>query len=269
MRYKMLCTDLDGTLLALKNKPSEFTCGVFKKYAKRLNMVLVSARMPSGIKYIQEILGVTNQPIICYNGALVMHGDKVLDSHTLSIDLVKKVAHLCQNHQVALGLYSYDEWFAPAPSERVSKEEFNTQTKVVFEPTLTTLDRWQQEDKGAHKLMLMGTKQGADQLQELLDTEFKKEMDIYRSNDTLIEISPAGIDKLSGIKALTQPGISLSDIMAFGDNYNDISMLQGVGLGVAVENGRQEVKDIADQHAKSCATDGVAHFLEEYFNSDK
>ncbi|MCW1953121.1 MAG: HAD family hydrolase [Flavobacteriia bacterium] len=269
MRYKMLCTDLDGTLLALKNKPSEFTSQLFKKYATEISIVLVSARMPSGIRYIQEILGVTNQPIICYNGALVMNGEQVISSHTIPVKLIKDVANLCQNHQVALGLYSYDEWFAPAPSERVAKEEFNTQTKVVFEPTLTTLDRWQQEDKGAHKLMLMGTKQGADQLQELLDTEFKKEMDIYRSNDTLIEISPAGIDKLTGIKALTQPGISLSDIMAFGDNYNDISMLQGVGLGVAMENGRQEVKDIADQQAKSCAADGVAHFLEHYINTYK
>ena len=94
MRYKMLCTDLDGTLLALKNKPSEFTAQLFKKYATEISIVLVSARMPSGIRYIQEALGVSQQPIICYNGALVMKGDKVIDSHTISIDLVKKVAHI-------------------------------------------------------------------------------------------------------------------------------------------------------------------------------
>jgi hydroxymethylpyrimidine pyrophosphatase-like HAD family hydrolase len=56
--------------------------------------------------------------------------------------------------------------------------------------------------------------------------------------------------------------------MAFGDNYNDISMLQGVGLGVAMENERPELKEIADQQAKACAADGVAHFLEQYFNTE-
>lgn len=116
--------------------------------------------------------------------------------------------------------------------------------------------------------MLMGTYASANLVQEILEKEFKNKLDIYRSNDTLIEISPAGVDKLKGIKALLGPETSLSGVMAFGDNYNDISMLQGVGLGVAMENGRPELKEIADQQAKACAADGVAHFLEQYFNTE-
>ena len=110
-------------------------------------MVLVSARMPSGMYYIQEALGIENEPIVCYNGALVLDRQKVISSTYITIELIEKVWAICENYGVAIGLYSHDEWFAPNPSERITKEEFNTQTKVAFEPTTVTISRWKKQKK--------------------------------------------------------------------------------------------------------------------------
>jgi hydroxymethylpyrimidine pyrophosphatase-like HAD family hydrolase len=56
---------------------------------------------------------------------------------------------------------------------------------------------------------------------------------------------------------------SLEDIIAFGDNYNDIEMLENVGCGVAVKNAREEVKAISNYVTLKNTDDGVAHFIEE------
>ena len=261
MIIKMLCSDLDGTLLGLKNNTTPKCSKVFKTYKDRLKMVLVSARMPSGMHYIQKELGIEVQPIICYNGALVMQGSKILSSHYISLNLVAKIIELSQEFNVAVGLYSHDQWTAPFRSERIDKEEFNTQTKVILESNLTTLKRWEAQKIGAHKLMLMGVKENIDALFKTLVAQYSSDLGVYRSNDTLIEITPGGIDKLSAIKSLLDHNIGLENILAFGDNFNDISMLSAVGYGVAVENARKAVKEIAKETIDSCINDGVANFL--------
>jgi hydroxymethylpyrimidine pyrophosphatase-like HAD family hydrolase len=60
-------------------------------------------------------------------------------------------------------------------------------------------------------------------------------------------------------------GIDLKDVIAFGDNYNDIDMLQSVGLGVAVNNARPEVKAAAKEITVDSVKDGVAIVIEKYF----
>jgi hypothetical protein len=71
------------------------------------------------------------------------------------------------------------------------------------------------------------------------------------------------VSKLSAIKLLLGKDESLKDVIAFGDNYNDIEMLENVGCGVAVANARNEVKLIADYITLENTKDGVAHFIEE------
>ena len=94
----------------------------------------------------------------------------------------------------------------------------------------------------------MGTKTKMDKITPILGARFKKEMNCYRSNDTLIEIAPKSVSKLSAIKSLLHSGETLEDVIAFGDNYNDIDMLKNVGYGVAVANARPEVKNIVEKY---------------------
>lgn len=263
MKFKVLCSDLDGTLLTTKSNVSQFTVSTINHIKNEMRVILVSARMPSGMRYIQQDLGILDQPIICYNGALVLDGEKELLSIFIPLETVKSIYDICKSLKIELGLYVNDQWFVANASERVDKEIRYTKTYPSFIPYSITFRYLEKEKLGAHKLMLMGTKESADELMPMLHENFESELTIYRSNDTLIEVAPKLVSKLSAIELLLKPDESLADVIAFGDNYNDIEMLEAVGTGVAVGNAREEVKNIANYIALANGDDGVADFIEK------
>lgn len=261
MNYKLLCSDLDGTLLSTKSDVSDYTIHQIKRIRDYIRVILVSARMPSGMYYLQERLGINNQPIICYNGALILNDGKEIFSTTISSDILLEVYKLSTPLNIYLGIYELDNWFVPKSSHRVEKEINNTKTQPQIQDTLVSLSTI--KNRGAHKVMLMGTKESADQLMPLLQNNLGNKLHLYRSNDTLIELAPKSVSKLSAIKLIMRPNDSLEDIIAFGDNYNDIEMLEAVGSGVAVANAREEVKKIANYITLSNTDNGVADFIQK------
>jgi len=254
MNYKVLCSDLDGTLLTTKSDVSEFTISEIERVKKRIRIILVSARMPKSMTYLQDRLGITNQPIICYNGALIRKGSQTIFSEVIDFKTLEKVFQLSENYQIKMGLYHNNEWYAEETSERIKKEIHHTRATPVFRPTPVTLADWKSRNIGAHKIMLMCM---------LLDN-FNTQMNCYRSNDTLIELAPKSVSKLSAIQFVLDKTETLNDVISFGDNYNDIEMLEHSGCGVAVENAREEVKSIANHCTLKNTENGVAHFISQH-----
>ncbi|MGJ8739042.1 HAD family hydrolase, partial [Zobellia laminariae] len=78
------------------------------------------------------------------------------------------------------------------------------------------------------------------------------------------EVAPKSVSKLSAIKSLLQEGESLEHVISFGDNYNDIEMLQHSGHGVAVGNAREEVKAVAHAVTLSNTENGVADYIKKH-----
>lgn len=262
--HSIFCSDLDGTLLTTKSDVSQFTIKEINRIKDQVRVILASARMPKAMFYIQKDLGITNEPMICYNGAYVLVGERELLSAYIPMHVVEDIYNLCLGTPTALGLYHKDEWCVPNISERVGKEIKYTKAYPICQPTLTTINNWKKRNIGAHKIMLMGTKQSSDTIFNMLRQEYTSELHSYRSNDTLIELAPAAVSKLSGLKAIIGNAHSLSEVVAFGDNYNDIEMLQAVGCGVAVANARESVRKIADYVTLPNTEDGVAHFIREH-----
>lgn len=263
MKYKILCSDLDGTLLSTKSDVSEFAISEVARIKNDTRVILVSARMPRAMVYLQRRLAILDQPMVCYNGALVLDGDTEIASTVIEMQQLLEIHNLAQLHFTKLGLYYKDEWYVEDNTLRVRKEIRYTQSTPVFRNTPETLKDWEARNVGAHKVMLMGTKITSDKLYPLLEKQFGNDLHLYRSNDTLIEIAPKSVSKLTAIKHLLKEDESLQDVIAFGDNYNDIEMLEHCGLGIAVGNARDEVKAIADEIALPNYEDGVAQFIKE------
>ena len=88
--------------------------------------------------------------------------------------------------------------------------------------------------------------------------------DLVRWHRTGVDVMPRGVNKWTGCQwVMQQTGFSPEQAIAFGDGLNDMQMLQGVGLGIAMDNGHPDLKAIADYVAPALHLDGIATMLEE------
>ena len=93
-----------------------------------------------------------------------------------------------------------------------------------------------------------------------------KNFSVYRSEPYFLEILPKGIDKAQCLAQLLKLlSIDREEMIACGDGFNDLSMIEYAGLGVAMENAVRPVRNAADYVTLSNNDDGVAHVVEKFF----
>lgn len=114
------------------------------------------------------------------------------------------------------------------------------------------------------KCLMVGDPSHIAHIEPLMQQRFPQ-LAIYRSAPFFLEIVPQGVDKANSIERLRQiiGGIEVSEIAAFGDGYNDISMVQYAGIGIAMSNGCDEIKRIAQFVSVSNDECGVAYAIEQ------
>lgn len=265
MTPKIAFSDIDGTLLNADREPSAaLQREVARLSEKNIPFVLISSRPPMAMTWIQEMLNVSGLPLVAYNGGLVIVDGKTQHSCAIPVDIVRTVEMLNRDLKLSVQLFHGDEWYVEALDHYANREARNTRVAPVVKSNDAVIVDWAKRGLGAHKIMVMGDAKGIDAMVGTLGKSYGDELHLYRSKDDYLEIANKDISKLTGISHVLSakyPAISLADCVAFGDNYNDIEMLEGVGLGVAVANARAEVKAVADVLTGNAKEDGVADFL--------
>jgi len=268
MDLKIAFTDIDGTLL---NKDREVSSMLKEEVARitenEIPFILISSRMPAAMTHLQKDLGIEGLPLICYNGGLVIVDDEIVDDISISTDILKDIASLNKENNFHISLYNNDDWYVPSMDFWAKREASNTKVTPTVKNIEDVICLWEKEDKGAHKVMCMGDKEYIDEVVVALQKKFSKELHLYRSKDTYLEIANKNISKLTGIEELLAskyPKFTLENCIAFGDNYNDLEMLSAVKVGVAVGNAKEEVLEIANFIADVNKNDGVAKTISKY-----
>ncbi|WP_378183571.1 Cof-type HAD-IIB family hydrolase [Aquimarina sp. SS2-1] len=260
---RIIFSDIDGTLLNAERELSALTISEIKRVKDTIPVILISSRMPSAMTHLQKELEITHMPLICYNGGLVLVDKKPVHSTFITTDVISKLHKFNEDHLFHISLYHNDDWFVPQMDFWANREAQNTKVTPIVKSTKDVIEIWKTENKGAHKIMCMGDEEHIDKAFSFLETNFSDTLHLYRSKPTYIEVAHKSISKLTAIELLleTHYKISLSDVVAFGDNYNDIAMLKAVGTGVAVANAKPETLKIADVITLSGKEDGVATYI--------
>ena len=141
-------------------------------------------------------------------------------------------------------------------------------TKVI--PSVSqhevVLRNWENKKAGAHKVMCMGNATEIDKLLGLLTAAFPENLNLYRSKPTFMEITPRAVSKSTAFKYLLNfLLIDPSEAVAVGDNYNDLEMLKDAGLGIAMGNSPDSVKQAADYVTLSNNDNGLAAAVRKFF----
>ncbi len=265
MKYKIVFSDIDGTLLNKERQLSTATISEIKKLQGKIPFILISARMPSAMRHLQKELEIEALPIISYNGGLILVDDQVVSSTEIPMNIIESLTHWNAELNCHLSLYHNDEWYVPAMDQWASREVNNTKVTPEIKDHTSIIEKWTSENKGAHKIMAMGDASQIDLIVDFLSENFSDDLHLYRSKSTYLEISPKQISKLTAVKYLLDQhfNFDLEHVIAYGDNYNDVEMLNHVGFGVAVGNARDEAKGVAKHITALSTEDGVAQSLQQ------
>jgi Cof subfamily protein (haloacid dehalogenase superfamily) len=271
-KIKVVFSDIDGTLLNSNHQITSSTKKIIRRVIqKEIEFILCSARMPSGMKAIYNDLNIKS-PIICYNGALVLEktggngNSEILYSATISQIEANKIYDFIKRKfsNVSFNLFSYDQWLVEDKDEKWTKQESEI---IQVQPQVINVKKHIAKDKAVHKILCMGESRYISELESELKNSLLN-VCCHRSKDTYLEITSTNASKELGIKAIKEfLGVESEEVMAIGDNYNDMAMIEYAGIGVAMGNAPQQVKDVSDFVTKSNDQEGMKLALETFILS--
>ncbi len=254
MRYKLAAIDLDGTLLRRDGSLSERTRAALQ--ATPLEIVLVSARGPRGVREVVDAAGLAGT-------AIASNGGMVLDLREQSVRRIRAI-----ETEVAVRLVETLRERLPGILFGVERESFAHEQGFSAwnwtpPPDTRIGDALELLDEPPTKLILRHHGHELEVIAAAAREVLGDEACVYISGEWVVEVSAAGVNKAAALAEVCEElAIEPRHVVAFGDHLNDVPMLAWAGHGVAVANAHPDVIDAADEVTASNEEDGVAIVLE-------
>jgi Cof subfamily protein (haloacid dehalogenase superfamily) len=269
-RYKLLVTDVDGTLLAGEGQVSGENRAAVRELAERgVPVALCTGRSIMSCRSIIEQLELQDHHHIFFDGALVtnLNGGEPVHSIHLTPDVVQTMVAFAEENGIDLEL-------AAAHGSFSERETWSARIKPVLFGHPVTVGPlsgiWERETIIRGSLTV---REPGDEAQvELFSHRFRDDLSIVRAHSPefpdveFLNLVARGLSKGRAIEALANHlRISTDDVVAAGDWLNDIPMLEAAGLAVAMGNAHADVKAIADYVTLTAAEHGLAHAIRRFF----
>ena len=267
MNYRILALDLDGTLTnEQKQITSRVKTAVWRAVEQAgVTVVLASGRPLMGLwKPARELeLERLGGYMLSCNGAQIVRckDGRTVFERKLPREVLPYVCALADEY----GLIGYTYDAQGIISEKSSNvyvqvEAFNNAIPVRVVKSLTEAVTWD-----VNKCIMVGKPAQLKLAQARLRERFGAAVTPVFSYDFMLEIMPAGVEKGLSLAWLTgELGYTREQVIACGDSLNDLPMIEYAGLGVAMANAYDAVKDLADYVAPSNEQDGVAHVVDQF-----
>lgn len=264
---KMIAIDLDGTLLTDQKQISVANkAALAAAKAQGVKIVLCTGRPLTAIEgYLEELqLTEPGDYSITFNGGLVQKNDtgEIMEKAALSLAEVLEIAQLASDLSLPLDVL-VDGLVKQLPTASSHPSIYGELNRLLtFVPaTLAELN----ELETYNKVVVAIEADYLDQQAALIPTEFRDKYEVIKTRANLLEFMPKGITKAYGIELLAGDlGITAAEVMAIGDEENDIPMIEYAGIGVAMANAVPAAKAVADVVTLSNEADGVAQVVQEY-----
>ncbi len=266
MKYKVLALDLDGTLTNSAKVVSPYTREVLDRAQDAgVTLLLVSGRPTPGVQWVADMIELHkhNGYLLAYNGSEIIEsatGKKIFDFH-VDPEPIPYVYNVAREFGVQMAMFHDGMvWCDDPETEWIHIErELN---HMPFHKTENLLEEFLWTTP---KCMISGPAEVLERLEQVLDAAIGDRFSVFRSEPYFLEVMPEGINKAKGIELLLgHLGRTREELIACGDGFNDVHMVEYAGLGVAMANACEPVKAVADFVTKSNDEDGVAYVVERF-----
>lgn len=264
-KYKLLATDMDGTLLDKQKKISERNQqAIHAAKQAGVKIVLASGRPLEGLQPYLQQLGLLDEEdyVLCFNGALVQRSDgKMITRQEMSGKDCKMLTDYAQKFGVFCHTFSESRGLI-APQEN----QYSRHDAEINHIPLHIIDFSQiPDEEPVIKTMWVDTPEKLDAALAKLPEYIAKQYTVVRSTPFFLEFLPLAANKGSGVEKLAQHlGFTADEIICIGDAGNDLHMIEYAGLGVAMGNATDEIKAIADYVTADNLHSGVAEVIEKF-----
>ncbi len=259
---KMVVVDIDGTILSQNCKISD----KLKKHVKCLiendiKVVIATGRMHCSAKQIAKELG-TDAPIISYQGGLIIDkNNNTLWAKYCDQKLAREVVERLREEDFHINIYIDDNLIAENHSQYIKDYAEGKYIKYEIVESLNNVDF-----QNLNKILAIDyDTQRIDSIIKKLSDIYKESLYIVKSTPYFCEVSHPEATKGNGIRFLAQQwGIDQEEIMAIGDQDNDIEMLLAAGVRVAMGNATENLKEVSNFITKTVDEDGVVHAINKF-----
>jgi len=264
---KILALDLDDTILQSDLSISYRTRNAVKRAAKMgVTVVLASGRIHKAMDHFSRLLGLNKWPgyLICNNGALILETNTGNIVHEAKFDkeTLLAVCDLADAEGFALQMYDDDIMYVSRQNEYSCIDQRATGLRQVVVENFRDM-----AGDGCYKLIIPGDPELLKHVEIIIRVYMGQSLTLFTSRPYFLELMPEDTDKGTALaKVAGILDVKQGETIAIGDSMNDEAMIRWAGIGVAMANGDERIKSIADLvtgHTND--EDGVAEVIEKYF----
>lgn len=243
---KLIALDMDGTLLTSANEITSATRqAIAQAMAQDIQVILSTGRWLGSCYTYATSLNL-NSYLVTANGGEIWTMDKqLLERHLLEPKIVEKMWRLATHLGVNTWMVTTDRVYRDGEVP----DNFYTHEWLKFGCDTPDTDKL------------------AKIIEEL---SYHEELELTNSMPTNIEVNPAGVHKASALERVCKElGITMDNVMAAGDSLNDMKMIQQAGLGIAMGNAQEAIKNAADVITDVNDHNGVAKAIKKFALNDR
>lgn len=268
--FKLLALDLDGTLFNTQKEVSPANKAALKAaQEKGVKVVITTGRPLKAIEHLLEDLDLISEDnyLITFNGGLVQRTTgEILDKAAMTRKDIETIQTEMEKLALPVDVLSDGTVYS------ISNQD-NHSLYQLANPMLTfrEIDGLKHlPDVVYNKAVVVYNTDFLDQQITKIPQYMYEEFEVFKSRDIILEFMPKGVHKAVGLNLLIKHlGIDQSEVMAIGDEENDLTMLKWAGFGVAMANGVAIAKETADAVTeKTNDESGVAEAVERYILSE-
>ena len=247
MKEKVLVLDLDGTAITDDYVLTEELIDLCIQLEKKMDIIIATGRSASdGVRYYEKLNLSSN--MICYNGAYIWNPVNNSVDYCEYMENASDILHYIIDNYESVGIENII--VSSGINTYVLNEKNKFMCDMMYEEKLpfeyVTSAFLEKIDK-VHRIVL-SCKTDIVLVQNKIKS-ISRSVDIFgwKGRNDIIDISMANVNKFEAVKRLmSKEGIAMKNVIAFGDGKNDIPILKGAGIGVAMVNANDEVKENAD-----------------------